>query len=320
MIVPIVAAALADTRALVRVIVLKPLANQMFNLLLERLCGLVNRRIFYMPFSRDVKVGLAEVQLISTLYEQCLREGGILILQPEHILSFKLMGIDCQLRSNAPDLSRIAPKIRECQAWLNDVARDILDESDEILHVRYQLVYTIGDQRPLEDHPNRWTSIQQIFSLIQKYAYNLQQQFPGEVELVRNSSAASFPIIRILGDNAANALTLHIAKIVISQGLSTLTFALLPQTVREAALRFITEKSCQAQDDRMLRSYCGGVAWKGLLLLRGLLAHGIIIHVLKEKRWRVNYGLDPDRSMLAVPYRAKVRREVIYNVQSMSHI
>ena len=128
---------------------------------------------------------------------------------------------------------------------------------------------------------------------------------------MRNSSAASFSIIRILGDNAANALTSWIAEAVISRGFSTLTFALLPQTVREAALRFITEKSCQAQDDCMLQSYCRGVSWKGLLLLRGLLAHGIIIHVLKEKRWRVNYGLDPDRSMLAVPYRAKVRREAI---------
>jgi hypothetical protein len=33
---------------------------------------------------------------------------------------------------------------------------------------------------------------------------------------------------------------------------------------------------------------------------------GILSYVLKERRWRVDYGLDPSRTLLAVPYRAKV--------------
>jgi hypothetical protein len=48
--------------------------------------------------------------------------------------------------------------------------------------------------------------------------------------------------------------------------------------------------------------------FKGILLLRGLLmeGEGILNYVLKERRWRVDYGLDPSRTLLAVPYRAKV--------------
>lgn len=42
-----------------------------------------------------------------------------------------------------------------------------------------------------------------------------------------------------------------------------------------------------------------------LLLLRGLIAHNILLFALHEKRWKVDYGLDLKRSMLAVPYRAK---------------
>lgn len=42
-----------------------------------------------------------------------------------------------------------------------------------------------------------------------------------------------------------------------------------------------------------------------LLLLRGLIAHNILLFVLQDKRWKVDYGLDLKRSMLAVPYRAK---------------
>lgn len=42
-----------------------------------------------------------------------------------------------------------------------------------------------------------------------------------------------------------------------------------------------------------------------LYLLRGLFAHNIIFFILREKRWKVDYGLDLHRTLLAVPYRAK---------------
>ena len=45
--------------------------------------------------------------------------------------------------------------------------------------------------------------------------------------------------------------------------------------------------------------------WAGLLLLRGLFANGILLFAFSERRWRVDYGLAPTRTMLAVPYRAK---------------
>ena len=44
---------------------------------------------------------------------------------------------------------------------------------------------------------------------------------------------------------------------------------------------------------------------RSLLLLRGLIAGGVLAFALQQKRWRVNYGLDLSRTMLAVPYRAK---------------
>ena len=44
--------------------------------------------------------------------------------------------------------------------------------------------------------------------------------------------------------------------------------------------------------------------WNGLLP-RGLLANGILLIAFRERRWRVDYGLSPTRTMLAVPYRAK---------------
>jgi hypothetical protein len=59
----------------------------------------------------------------------------------------------------------------------------------------------------------------------------------------------------------------------------------------------------------LIKMHCSGTTlWSGILLLRGLLVdgEGILGYVLKERRWRVDYGLDPSRTLLAVPYRAKV--------------
>jgi hypothetical protein len=45
--------------------------------------------------------------------------------------------------------------------------------------------------------------------------------------------------------------------------------------------------------------------WETILLLRGLLAQGVLSYALGARRYRVDYGLAPERSMLAVPYLAK---------------
>jgi hypothetical protein len=104
-IVPMVATALADGKKLARVVVLKPLAVQMFDLLIQRVSGLVNRRVFFFPFSRSVTVDGVCAQRLRDLFELCVRERGIWLAQPEHILSFKLMGIDCGYEDDVGDVS-----------------------------------------------------------------------------------------------------------------------------------------------------------------------------------------------------------------------
>lgn len=98
-IVPIVAAFLANKSKLVRVVVLKPLSGQMFQTLVQKLGGLVNRRIFFMPFTRGIAMGLDEIAIVRRLYQECIQTCGILLVQPEHILSFKLLGLDWLYKS-----------------------------------------------------------------------------------------------------------------------------------------------------------------------------------------------------------------------------
>lgn len=304
-IVPIVAAALADGKKLVRVVVLKPLAGQMFRLLVQKLSGLTNRRIFFMPFSRSVKLDVEKANRVRELYEECMRIGGILLVQPEHILSFKLMGLD-QLFNGDESVATI---LLNCQRWLETNSRDILDESDEILHVRHELIYTLGVCKPVDFHPTRWTIVQEIFSLIGRHVKSIQEQFPQglEVETIPGSRPGSFSITRILQRVAGDALFSKVTSDIFGGHLDIVSFRLFPENIRKLAIRFVTRKGMSAAESRPLLSYCdeNDIPRSTLLLLRGLIAEKILFFALMVKRWRVDYGLDLRRSMLAVPYRAK---------------
>ena len=311
-IVPLVAVALADSHKLVRIIVLEPLVGQMFHVLVERISGLANRRIFYLPFTRDVKMDVQQIQHIRSLFKECVRVQGVLVAQPKHILSFQLMVIDRMLSSGS-HLNNVAQELQELQAWLTSTSRDILDESDELLHVRYQLIYTMGEQRPLDNGPDRWTITQNVFDRVRCHARQLHKKFPEEVELLKPHEVASreggFSHVRLLGTAAAQELVSRIAEDVLNGGLENLPFVGLSAQVplRNAILRFIKEYHVDDQTCIKVKDlYSKTCLWKGLLLLRGLLAHGILVYVLSRQRWRVDYGLDSKRSLLAVPYRAKV--------------
>ena len=53
MIAPFVSAALAQGGSFTRVVVPKALVQQMYELLIDRIGGLANRRVYFLPFSRE---------------------------------------------------------------------------------------------------------------------------------------------------------------------------------------------------------------------------------------------------------------------------
>jgi hypothetical protein len=102
-IIPIAAAALADGKQLVRVVVPKALTVQMFELLVARLGGLANRPIYHLPFSRTPeynhlgRVISLQIDDLHKLMPQCMAERGILLVQPEHVASLRLVGVEEQI-------------------------------------------------------------------------------------------------------------------------------------------------------------------------------------------------------------------------------
>ena len=301
-IVPIAAAALADMTRLVRVVVLKPLAMQMFHLLAKKLGGMLNRRIFYMPISRSLKLDVPNARQILELYQECMRVGGILLIQPEHILSFELMGFE-QVLSGKPELGNVMIRTQD---WLRVNSRDILDESDEILSVRFELIYTMGMQRATEFSPDRWAIIQHVSGLLGRYAHQVHERFEHGLEVV-SAQPGGFPRIRILQTLAGDELLDIVARQLCKAGLPGVPVSYLPPKVRTALFQFLTDPRFSARAMQLLKEAIFGLdtVRNGLLLLKGLFAGGILRFALEQKRWRVNYGLDHSRTMLAVPYHAK---------------
>lgn len=301
-IVPMVAAALADGAKLARVIVLRPLQKQMFDVLLSRVGGLLNRRIFQFPISRSLRFDGSRAGQLRELCRQCMKARGILLVQPEHLLSFELMGLEQLISGN----EGLGMHMVETQLWLENHSRDILDESDEILNVNFELIYTMGIQRPIDMSPDRWNIVQRLLGLVFRFVNPVLEEYPGGLE-VKGARPGSPSCVRILQTQAGRALLMKVAAEVCTSGLPGVPLHFFPSDVRDAMLRFITNRDIAEADMDLLRRRAWGEqsTRRNLLLLRGLISGGVLTFALEQKRWRVNYGHDLSRTMLAVPYRAK---------------
>ncbi|KAL0576778.1 hypothetical protein V5O48_005205 [Marasmius crinis-equi] len=305
-IIPLVGTKLADGQKLVRIVVLRSLSGAMFSLLVQRLGGLANRQILYMPFCRDVDIMKGRAQGIRELFEDALRSRAIIVAQPEHILSFKLMAVDHLLRQS--QVSEVRCFV-ETQLWLDKHSRDVQDESDEILRTDYELNYTQGLQTLVEDNPTRWMTSQTVLHLLQLHLKEHVNRtgrstvFDG-LDVKFGDDISGFPRLYFAGPQAAHTLVIALTERVLAGDIpECFCPSHYPVRLRDVIVNFIRGSSIDLHAEQEIRAFVG-TSWKTILLLRGLLGQGLLAHVL-TKRWRVDYGLDLSRSLLAIPYRAK---------------
>ncbi|KAF2664444.1 hypothetical protein BT63DRAFT_89804 [Microthyrium microscopicum] len=307
-IVPAVCAVLANGKKLVRIITARPQSKQMFQMLISKVGGLIDRRVYHMPFSRSLRLGSTEADAIYDMYVECIKTGGILLLQPEHILSFKLMAVEHSINGNLD----LAARLLKTQHLFDSRSRDVIDESDENFSVKFELVYTMGLQQPIELSPDRWIIIQRVLALVARFAIEVKAELGHHVIEVDSRWPGRFPRIRFLRPEGQAALFKKVATHICAFGLPGLPVAHLSNSSKQLVLRYITELDLSQEDVTLVEDDSDGKIWtkstRGpLLLTRGLIAGGVLSHVFSNKRWRVNYGLDPQRaqSKLAVPFRAK---------------
>ncbi|TIC93966.1 hypothetical protein CH35J_009644 [Colletotrichum higginsianum] len=304
-IVPMVAAALADGSCLVRVIVAKPQSKQMLQMMVSKLGGLLDRRIFHIPFSRAVRVDISETTAIQAIFQDCMDCRGILLVQPEHILSFQLMAIETAILRKAS----VSQSLVRAKDFLGRVSRDIVDESDENFSVKFELVYTMGTQRPVEFSPDRWVCIQQVLEVVRKFLPEVQKAHADSIEVSAQHDGC-FPRTRILQESARDLLLGLVARHLSKAGSKGLPMAIQSSHVQNAVFTYIYKTDLSKSEiDAVETSELWSSSTKdAILLLRGLISSQILGFVFCQKRWRVDYGLDHNRrpsTRLAVPYRAK---------------
>lgn len=297
-ITPLVAMNLARNAELPQVIVLKPLLRQSVHLL-SRLGGMLSRRIYHVPFTRNAPMDESLVGELEDIYCECQAHRGILIALPEHILSFRLIGQD--LASRGSDL---AERVNKLAAWLQDNCRNIIDESDEVLDPKFQLVYTVGHQRTMDGHSDRWEIAQTLLSVLENEAMELQREDPTCLDVEQRG--ARYSIFQFLEDDALDRLIERVLVVIDRGGLPSVPFTQWTRQVRRSALHFIRFTGSAPRDEKVIREALGGgIYLRKLLVLRGLLAQGLLKFAIGGKRWLVDYGLHPSRCLMAVPFRAR---------------
>lgn len=236
------------------------------------------------------------MQTYCRLHTNIQKQRGIVLALPEHILSFKLSGIQ-RLCDGKVDQAAMMIK---AQSWLDRHARDVLDECDVSLAIRTQLIYPSGSQQTVDGHPFRWQTVQALLDLVASYLSDMTTKYPKSIEIV---GRPGFPIIYFLRKDVEDYMIDQIVQ-KISKGqtaiLPVVDFAVSSQ---EDILAFITVPLVDAEVTGHItemfqeNKHLVDVVYH----LRGLFVHRILLSTLK-KRWNVQYGLHPTRDPIAVPY------------------
>ncbi|KAG9311594.1 hypothetical protein JVU11DRAFT_7803 [Chiua virens] len=269
-IIPICAVMLADGQKLVRVIVPSTLMPQMLQILTDRLARLMNKRIYSLSFSRR-RYKKFELQKLYQILSECRDNRGIIVMQPEDVLSLKLTCVEAHLLKDKEGKLSL-PAAQTCGGgnqlaqWLmksvsaitvdmiyeadyrdqlteNSYAGEVLErissnESDEILHPQFQLIYTLGHQQHVKGFPDRWTITQQILRLTGSHISRLLalslptiQGDPGP--------PGSFPYTHVLLDETRKHLVSLIADDMAHGQLSNVSFHYLPEELRNVIIDFM---------------------------------------------------------------------------------
>lgn len=300
-IIPMVAAVLADAQQLVRIVVPRALLAQTAQVLQARLGNLLGREVRSVPFSRRTPTTLESINTFVGIHRAIMSSCGIIVTLPENILSFKLGGTQRLLDGRIEE----ARCMLKAQKWMEEVSRDVLDECDSTLATRTQLIYPSGPQESLDGHPSRWLTAEMLLELVHSHLEALKQDFPHSVRIV-DREGDGFPWIYFLRPDAENALVTRLVDQIVLGKTRLLTFDGYSQHDSNVLKRFIRDIEVHADDECHLEAIFKerSSTMKTVYLLRGLLAHGILILTLKKK-WNVQYGLHPMRDPVAVPYHAK---------------
>ena len=323
-ILPIIAAEMANGRSLVRVVVLNSLYNTNYQQLVFKLGGLLGHRVLSLPFRRDIRLKPPDAKRITSFLKQCRGRRDVMVTVREHLLSLLLKYEE----SCSKEDMKLAKELHRLDILLQRHARDVLDEADEVLHHRFQLIYPIGVPQSPDGGDIRWKMAEVILEAVKVNAKLLHEGHRNAV-IYNDNEKHAFPHLRILESkesvHAYRWLCEEVVTFIMAGRGNILKSELmdglhkLPELDLHNLKHFLLAPQLDAGEAQWFRLCIPNVIQPYLLCVRGLLANGVLLLALK-KRFRVEYGL-PSRATgaakragqcnnerlirMAVPFRAK---------------
>ena len=160
----------------------------------------------------------------------------------------------------------------------------------------------------MDDHPNWWLTMQCVLCRVRRHISGIADIFREDITLEEGCENLS-PRVRSIGACAMHALVDSIVEDALNGELVTcpqLSFP--PPHYHSVAKAYVTGADIPSPlSVHSLQNHCGehNPMWKTILLLHGLLAHGVLSYALGTRSYCVDYGLTPQHSMAAVSYLAK---------------
>lgn len=299
-IMPMFCASAPTGSNLVRVVVLKSLEKEALRSLSKAISGLVQIPLYWLPFSRSTTLTSSTTQEFRSIWKECMNARGVILALPEHINSFRLIGND----QATTDRCRIASSLHAAQKWLDLNTRDIIDESDHALRPQWELVYTNGEDKPLSGTPYRWTTLLSIFDIVHSCARQVHECLPHGLSY-KYRGPGQFATVRIIDDQARDALLHGVLDRVVAGDIPGLPFDQHDASTVQSVISFIQQIRIDGGIHQLVKKSFSSPGEMAMLhLLRGLFAWGYLAAALR-KRFNIDYGLDRERCLCAVPYRAK---------------
>ena len=303
-IMPMVISRLADGSQLARTIVLDSLFQMNYTSLVHCMGGLLNKRIYVLPFRREILVTSDDLTTISDLLDECMRHKHIVLTKPEYCLSLKLKSIEmCGVESSTNN-SVVGQQLLDIYRFYERHARDIMDESDEILSVKYQLVYSGGRASSLNGNSLRWQVAQDVLALASKHLATLKgaQEYADSIEYTASvaSGPQAFPLVRLLDKRPYKELCKRVCDDFLHKKLgNAMRTPMAFLTDEEVAVfsEFVlanrVEKNAKAHEclHNNTKSESGQLTNQVVFILRGLLTYEVL-YVVLSKRWKVEYGVN----------------------------
>lgn len=239
--------------------------------------------------------------------------AGVILTIPEHRLSFQLKiyeTISLQLKIVGNRNFETANNMLKLHKWTNANVRTVLDESDAILHAKYQLIYTAGKQSKPDAGSQRWLIAQALLKKVPSHMRRLHAVYgPDKIEFGGPFTGDNlnrtdvFTPCRILDENIFAALKDELIDDFLNDRLDIVVPG-IDEKKAENLRHLLHEKIVDQSKFRTIEHF-SKEHQNTIMILSGYLRFEIL-KMAMTKRWRVNYGVDAKgKRKMAIPFKAK---------------